>query len=286
MNAIRRLLGQVARKPIDKAARRIWDLAPGEDVVGASPRDYYLALSEYQRRTEKPLATPDLANHELRVSSQNGEDGIIQEILRRTGTSDHPYAVEFGVDAGSEASCVLLADLGWSALFIESGRAFASLERKYLHSPAVTTLNALVTPENVEALFTEAQVPADFDVLSIDIDGNDYWVWRALTAYRPRLVVIEYNSTLPADRSLVQPATTLAWDGTSAFGASIRALRDLGEAKSYRLVHTDLAAVNAFFVREDLPGDWLEPRIAGPNYALRSLAWPEGNEDFFIVPSS
>jgi len=82
-------------------------------------------------------------------------------------------------------------------------------------------------------------------------------------------VIIEYNSTLsPIDR-LTVPRAFAGWDGSDYFGASLGALRALGEAKGYRLVHTELAGVNAFFVRTDLPGEWLDsPGVHGPNYFL------------------
>jgi len=103
-----------------------------------------------------------------------------------------------------------------------------------------------VTPENIESVFGEAGVPPEPDLLSIDVDGPDYWIREALEAYRPRVLVIEYNSGLPPGRQLVQPRTYAEpWDGTNYFGASLDALCALGERKGYRLVHTDQAAVDA-----------------------------------------
>ncbi|MCA1690680.1 MAG: hypothetical protein LC733_00205 [Actinobacteria bacterium] len=92
-----------------------------------------------------------------------------------------------------------------------------------------------------------------FDLLSIDIDGNDYWVWEALEAFRPRVVVIEYNGLLKNNACLVQPYDPdWAWDGTEFYGASLGALRSLGRKKGYVLVHTELSGTNAFLVQADL----------------------------------
>src|SRR5215208_5943917 len=229
--------------------------------VPETSRTTLLALSDLVRRNAAPepyaITGAGLTPYELRVFSQNGEDGVIAEILRRAGTQ-HRWFVEFGASTGVENNCALLADaFGWSGLFMEGGSwEFARLERKYRTNGRVGTKQALVAPDNVEALFREAGVPEDFDVFSIDIDGADYYVWEALQAFRPRVVVIEYNSALDPQRRLVQPPETGAWDRTDYYGASLGALRALGATKGYRLVHTDLTGTNAFFIRDDLPGEW------------------------------
>lgn len=197
---------------------------------------------------------PDLTRFELRVFSQNGEDGVIAEILARIGTSER-FFVEFGIDGGAEGNCVFLADiLGWRGTFIEPGdTAFGALARKYGGNDRVTLIKEAVRPDNIEALLGSAGVPPEPDLLSIDIDGNDYWVWEALSSYRPRLVVVEYNGALPLHRRLVMPYDPHhIWTVGKPYGASLAALEDLGARKGYRLVHTELAGVNAFFVRDDL----------------------------------
>ncbi|MDQ3773045.1 MAG: hypothetical protein M3461_00945, partial [Pseudomonadota bacterium] len=152
---------------------------------------------------------------------------------------------------------------------------YARLEAKYKSVPRIRTLQSFVTPQNVLDLFRSADVPKDLELLAIDIDGGDYWVWRALTDYVPRIVVIEYNPELPADERLVVPSDYSGWDGSDYFGASIGALAALGDSKGYRLVHTDLTGANAFFVRRDLPGDWPdEPELRGPNSFLLGMRHP------------
>jgi hypothetical protein len=244
------------------------------------PRDYYLAAAELHRRAHAEPTTTfqrDLTPFELRVSSQHGEDGIMVEILRRIGWPSAPSFVEFGGSSGAVGNCVFLADvMGWPGLFIEADEQLhGRLAAKYKGNSGVTTLCELVTPENIEALFSRAEVPRTLDVLSIDIDGADFWVWHALSSFRPRVVVIEYNSSIAADAKLVQKRDHKGgWSGTDYFGASIEALCALGVTKGYRLVHTDLGGLNAFFVRDDLPGEWLDlarvPR-RGPNFEMRAV---------------
>ena len=137
--------------------------------------------------------------------------------------------------------------------------------------------------ENVEELFAQAGVPPEPDVLSIDVDGNDYWIWKAISRYRPRLVVIEYNGSLdPTARRVMPYRPGYRWDHTSGYGASLGALEDLAVEKGYRLVHTELAGVNAFFVREDLagglPSGEAVPRRAA-SYALMGLEHPAPRAD-------
>jgi len=244
----------------------------------------YAALPEYARRFRlvdakpgEPTEDPALTGYEFQVCSQNGEDGVLAEILRRTGVAQR-FFVEFGVESGREGNCVALADVaGWSGLFMEGDGAHNHLlHQKYRWNQRVSTLHAMVTPDRVNALFAAAGVPAEPDVVSIDIDGGDYWVWRAL-AYRPRVVVIEYNSSLDPEKCLVQPETEGPWSGSDFFGASLGALVELGREKGYRLVHCELAGVNAFFVRDDLNGDFPPPEQVqrrGPNYFLTSHGHP------------
>jgi hypothetical protein len=194
-----------------------------------------------------------LSGFELRAFSQNGEDGVLAEILRRVGAPTR-YFVEFGVESGREGNCVYLADvIGWRGLFMEHDDAFyGELRGKYATHDRVGTNQAMVTPGNIVELLAQAAVPPEPDVLSIDVDGQDYWIWEAIEGYRPRVVVIEYNSALDPRRCLVEPKGRERWDGTQFFGASFGALQALGERKGYRAIHTEMAGSNMFLVREDL----------------------------------
>lgn len=220
-------------------------------------RVFYAALAELGRRHAVAPPAPagaGLAPYELGVYSQNGEDGVLAEIVRRIGPGGREF-VEFGVESGVEGNCVALADvLGWSGLFMETDDAHArALAAKYRGSPRVRTAQARITAENVDDLFARNGVSAEPDVLSVDVDGNDLWIWKALTHARPRVVVIEYNAALDHDRPLVQPYDPdWTWRGTDWYGASLGALELVAAEKGYALVHTDLTGVNAFFIRTDL----------------------------------
>lgn len=248
-------------------------------------RATYLALAELSRRWAAVEAAPQepsaaLAGAELRVFSQNGEDGVLCEIFRRIGVPPQGTFVEFGVEDGREGNCVFLADvLGWRGLFMEADpHLHHQLHLKYRWPSTVLTLHATVTPERVEELFGMASVPAEPDVVSIDVDGADLWIWAALERYRPRVVVIEYNSALdPAGRQ-VQPRDQVeGWAGTDFYGASLGALEELGRRKGYVLVHAEIAGVNAFFVRQDLArafGGAEAVTRRGTNFWLASQSHP------------
>jgi hypothetical protein len=108
-----------------------------------------------------------------------------------------------------------------------------------------------VTAENVNDVLASHSVPDEFDVLSIDIDGNDYWVWKAMS-YQPRIVVIEWNCSISPFKALTIPySPNFAWDSTCYYGASILALTRLGERKGMVLVAADKRATNLFFVRAE-----------------------------------
>lgn len=193
---------------------------------------------------------PGLSGFELKVFSQNGEDGVLAEIFHRIGIGPG-FFVEFGIGPGREGNAVLLADVyRWRGLFIEGGRPdYEQLEYKYLGIDEIRTEHSMVTAENIETILEKAGVPAAFELLSIDIDSNDYWVWQAISAYRPLVVVCEFNGGLDPRIPLTQAyAPASGWDKTVHFGASLAALAELGRHKGYVLVHTDLTGTNAFFV--------------------------------------
>ena len=200
-----------------------------------------LALRAHLRRG-RPL--PNLTYHENSFYSQNGEDGILQAIFARIGAGSRRF-VEFGVEDGSECNTRFLAEKqNWTGLLMDGG-----------HTDAARNLHReMVTVENVAGLFRKYGVPEEFDLLCIDIDGNDYWVWRELASYwRPRVVVIEYNAAEGPDVSTsIAYDPAFRWSKTDYVGASLQALVTLGKSLGYTLIVCDSRGVNAFFVADEL----------------------------------
>jgi hypothetical protein len=197
-----------------------------------------------------------LTRFEAKVFAQNGEDGIIAEIFNRIGMTSRNF-VEFGSADGMENNTVFLLRQGWSGLWLDGDKDAIKRAQGYfapeIKAGRLKADTAFITAENIEQLFASHDVPKEFDLLSIDIDRNDYHVWKAIQAYRPRVVVIEYNGIFsPGIDWVVDYKADAWWDGTCKFGASLTAYENLGRQKGYSLVGCTVAGVNAFFVRNDL----------------------------------
>lgn len=201
-------------------------------------------------RRRKSRLKPDscwLRSHARNVRSQFGEDGILAEIFRCIGEKTR-WCVEFGAWDGEHLSNTwrLLQERHWSGVLIEGDAARADvLAAKYAGSAdRVSTLRALVGWEGdsrFDRLLATTPAPADLDLLSIDIDGNDWHVWNAIEVYRPRVVVVEFNPTVPNDVVFVQDA-----DPGISQGCSLLALIELGRRKGYELAAT--TECNGIFV--------------------------------------
>ena len=251
---------------------------PSDPIPIPDLADYALQL-QVLRAWDAEMAKPRhadpkrLLRYGFKLYSQNDEDGIIQEIFRRIGVTNRIF-VEFGVETGVECNSVKLLIEGWRGVWIEAKPDNVAAIRHrftpFLQDNRLTLKESRVTAENIDALLAEAGVADEIDLLGIDIDYNDYWVWKAIKVVRPRVVVIEYNASLRPPLSLTVPYDPEgSWDGSNFYGASLEALTRLGADKGYRLVGCSIAGVNAFFVRADLCGTkFLEPATAAEHYEL------------------
>jgi hypothetical protein len=197
-----------------------------------------------------------LSHFEHQVFSQNGEDGIIAEIFRRIRLTNRVFC-EIGAGDGLENNTCFLLFQGWTGSWIEGGLAeFGEIQRTFYEPISTGQLRvkqAIVTVENINEIVREMLIPDEFDLLSIDIDRNTSHVWRAIERIKPRVVVVEYNSTFPPEIDWEVPYVAgRAWNGSHYFGASLLATEQIGRIRGYVLVGCDLSGTNAFFVREDL----------------------------------
>lgn len=183
-------------------------------------------------------------------NSQSGEDGILAKILEILGVSAG-WCVEFGAWDGQHLSNTydLIQNKGFSAVLIEGSESrHSELARNFANNPSVVPVHAFVGFDDetgLDAILAKTEIPTDFEVLSIDIDGNDYHVWKAVTRYTPKVVVIEYNPTIPSNIDFSQLP-----DMSVNQGSSILAHKNLGITKGYELVC--ITANNCIFVRADL----------------------------------
>lgn len=211
--------------------------------------------------------------------SQTDEDGILWFLLSvtRPGTR---RMIELGAGDGTECNAAnLVLNHQYQALLVEANADYVTRGREFLSRRSLSVLlppafvHSWITRENVDNLIRDNGFEGPVDVLCIDLDGIDYWVWEALTAAHPAIVVIEFNPALsdgPAVTIPYAPDFMAKWVeldvpplagsntvGTSYHGASLRAMAKLGRRKGYRLVGTNHLRFNAFFVRDDLARDVL-----------------------------
>lgn len=210
-----------------------------------------------------PLA---LQARRFRLRSQNEEDGIVLALLEATGVGSRRF-VEIGSGGTGGNSAVLAHDMGWSGLMVDASRgAFKVATHDYRARP-VTIVREMVTSENVNALLQTHGFAGEVDLLSIDVDSTDYWIFDALRVASARVVVLEYNAHFGPTRAVTVPNGAVPTTGVPTYwGASLAALHKAACRKGYRLVLCEEAGVNAFFVREGLA-----PEIPGitPEKAYR-----------------
>ena len=224
----------------------------------------------------------DFKAHEYGVFSQWGEDGLIAYLVSRVKI-DRPWFVEFGVEDYREANTrFLLVAQNWRGLVIDGSdaniRAIRSDDISWRHE--LDARCAFVTRENINDLLRDAGFTGDIGLLSIDIDGNDYWVWDAIDVVSPRIIVVEYNSLLGPHRAVTVPYDAEFVRGRKHhshlyFGASITAFARLGARKGYTLVGSNSAGNNLFFVRDDVRGS--VPAVT-PEAAYRRASFREGRD--------
>ena len=183
------------------------------------------------------------------VYSQYGEDGLISWLVDRIETN-HKICVEFGAWDGQALSNTfnLVRHSGWNALYIEGDEEkFQALRTTAINYPLITPENAFVAAKGANSLssiLAKYNIPADFEVLSIDVDGADYDIWEGLQNYQPSIVVIEHNQSIPPGIEFVDR------NGAGFIGSSATSLSKLAEAKDYGLFACTIT--NSIYLRNNL----------------------------------
>lgn len=229
-----------------------------------SPKEILVRINYMQQalgRIEAKLNEnkKDINQTEFKVYSQWGEDGIIQYLINNIEISNKIF-IEFGVENYTESNTrFLLQNNNWSGLVLDGSESNIEYIKK---DPIYWKYNlkaetAFVDKDNINDLIKKNGIQGDIGILSIDIDGNDYWVWESIDSISPRIVICEYNShfgdkykiSIPYDQSFFR---TNKHFSNVFYGASISALEFLGKSKGYSLVGSNSAGNNVFFVRDDL----------------------------------
>ena len=277
--------GVTATVHLDVIARRL------DEIQKLFAHIAHRGLLQYQiegtQRLEQILAQScfddprRLERHGYSTWSQNDEDGILAEIFRRIGATNRRF-LEFGVGDGLQNNTRCLLEQGWNGAWIDGSPGdVAAIERGFkdrIDAGHLSVKRAIIDRDNIDELIRAFALPRDLDLMSIDIDGNDYHVWEAISAIEPRVVVIEYNAKFPPPmRWVLRYNPTHVWDGSDQFGASLEMLAELGQRKGYRLVGCNITGTNAFFVQTSQAGaHFAEPADTAtlyqpPRYFLSSM---------------
>ncbi len=204
-----------------------------------------------------------------KMYSQNDEDGIIKEIFKRIGTTNKIF-VEFGVGDGLENNTLALLYEDWKGLWIDASETAVNMIKDNLEntikSGSLKVIHSLVTRDNINKLIEDNINFEEIDLISIDIDGNDFQVFSSIKCVNPRVIVIEYNSKFPPHVSYCMAYDeSHVYSQDDCFGASLKFLVE--NIQGYSLVGCNITGVNAFFVRKDLINDqFLEPFTAENHY--------------------
>ena len=236
---------------LTRVEESIADLKPNIKMLPAIIRKLYLDGEE--------LPSPyDLLSQRFRYLSQNEEDGLLLALFKRIGTTTR-RCVEIGCGMNGGNSGFFVRECGWSGLMVDANRKSIAAVRRRFTGHDVIAEKHRVSRENIDIVLSQHGFAGDLDLLSIDVDGMDYWIWDALTASSARVVAVEYNWLFGPERAVTIPydaSFRLSAAGTRGYrGASLAALVCLARRKGYRLVATE--RVNAFFLRSDV-----EPSIA------------------------
>jgi hypothetical protein len=257
--------------------------------IGGTIRKYWAAASEISNkitRIQEALGrieqrqilaswNGNLHAAEFRAFSQWGEDGIIQALLSTIpARSLRKVFVEFGVENYTEANTrFLLANDNWSGLVIDGSEQNIDHIRR---DPIYWQYNLkaecrFITRDNINELITRNGISGDIGLLSVDIDGNDYWVWERIDCITPAIVILEYNARFGAERAVSVPydanfRRAAAHQSMIYYGASLKALANIADRKGYALVGCNSAGNNAFFVRRDLLNEPLKERSVAESF--------------------
>ncbi len=238
-----------------------------EEIPAVDKATQLLLALHYRQLLRERAPLPSFDEVQFRAFSQNGEDGILLFLFSLLGTTNK-RSVELGVANGTSCNTAnLILNHGWTALLVdaalpevEEGRRFYSQHPDTAgHPPAF--LHAWVTRENVNDVVQGAGFRGEIDLLSLDLDGNDYWIWEALDCISPRVVVLEYRTVWGAERAVTIPyRPDFVADAPDYAGASLPAFVKLAAKKGYRLVGCERLCFNAFFLRDGV-GEELFPEI-------------------------
>lgn len=200
-----------------------------------------------------------LNDYEFKVFSQWGEDGIIQHLIKSLEIKNKTF-IEFGVEDFTESNCrFLLMNDNWRGFVVDGSLSnIEKIKKSYFYwRYDLNAFHAFITKNNINEILQHSAFDQDLGILSMDIDGNDWYILEAISFYQPRILICEYNDIFGKDRAISVPYDpqfnrTEKHYSNLYFGASIAAMNYLANKKGYALVGVNSNRNNAFYVRKDL----------------------------------
>jgi hypothetical protein len=230
------------------------------EIIEKDRQTELLALGKLLSNQQYSIKSRNINDYEFKIYSQWGDDGIIQYLIKNL-VIKNKYFIEFGVDDFSESNCrFLMMNSNWSGFVMDGStdRIEKLKSKSWFWMYNLTAKSKFVTKENIDDILLSIK-EKDIGLLHIDIDGNDYFVFKEMNLdfLNPSIIILEYNSLFGPDRAITIPYRsdfnrTKAHHSNLFFGASLRALNYAAESKGYSLIGTTIAGNNAYFIRKDL----------------------------------
>jgi hypothetical protein len=233
------------------------------------------SLGRIENRQLQVIDSKNIRDNEFRVFSQWGEDGIIQFLIRNIDTPNKIF-IEFGVENYTESNTrFLLVNNNWAGLVIDGSAENIDYIRKdpiyWQHN--LKAVSSFIDKDNINKIISENGMKGEIGILSVDIDGNDYWVWQSIDVVNPAIVITEYNFRFGKNKALTTPynpgfVRSQSHHSMIYYGASLKALYLLAQQKGYAFVGCNTAGNNAFFVRRDLKPDCIKELTLEEGYVV------------------
>ena len=185
----------------------------------------------------------NLKNYENKVFSQHGEDGVIDIIFKSIKENDKFY-LEIGTESGNECNTRYLREhKRWNGIMFDA----------VYENTNINLFKHKILIDNVFDIYEKYNLPKKFDLMSIDIDSNDFYILNeTLKKYSPRCIVLEYNAShLPPDDKVVIYNPDFEWNESNYFGMSLTAAKNLCNKHGYELVYCESSGTNAFFIKSE-----------------------------------
>jgi hypothetical protein len=274
---------------ITKVVNKIYSLLSKLSSIPERIESLQQAIGRIEARQLVIENNNDIHANEFKVFSQSGEDGIIQFLVNKIPIENKIF-VEFGVGSYTESNTrFLIKQQNWVGLVIDgSDESIKNIQQSEIYwRHNLQAECTFITKDNINNIISSKNITGDIGILSVDIDGNDYWVWEAIDCIQPRIVICEYNSLLGANKkvtTLYDPnfVITKAHFSGLYWGASIGAFDYLAKQKGYSLVGSNTTGNNIFFVRNDVIGDIpiYTPEEAHVKSQFRISRDQNGNQSF------